>query len=78
LAFPPSLATLGFSFRPLPSRLPAASAMSRNPDQELVARAKAEGYQRGAHKEKDKVRNRHKHVDKIKKDHDAALDRYVL
>jgi hypothetical protein len=28
----------------LPSRLPAASAMSRKPDQELVARAKAKGY----------------------------------
>jgi hypothetical protein len=40
---------------PCPSRLPAASAMSRNPNQELVARAKAKGYQRGAHKEKDKV-----------------------
>jgi hypothetical protein len=52
--------------------------MSRNLDQELVARVKAKGYQRVAHKEKDKVRNRHKHVDKVKKDHDAALDRYVL
>jgi hypothetical protein len=52
--------------------------MSRKPDQELVARAKAKGYQRGAHKEKNKVWNRHKHVDKTKEDHDAALDRYVL
>jgi hypothetical protein len=52
--------------------------MSRNLDQELVARAKAKGYQRGAHKEKDMVRNRHKHIGKVKKDHNAALDRYVL
>jgi hypothetical protein len=53
--------------------------MSREPDPKgLFARAKAKGYQRGAHKEKDQVRNRHKHVDKTKKDHDAMLNRYVL
>jgi hypothetical protein len=45
--------------------------MSRKPDQELVARPEAKGYQRWAHKEKDKVRNRHNHVDKTKKDHDG-------
>jgi hypothetical protein len=48
LLFPPPLssglsaffATLGFSFRPLPSRLPAASTMSRRPEQELEQKPK--------------------------------------
>jgi hypothetical protein len=40
--------------------------------------AKAKGDQRKAHKEKDKVRNGHEHMNKIKKDQDAALDRYML
>jgi hypothetical protein len=45
---------------------------------ELAARAKANGYQRGVHRDKDSLRDRNKHVDKIKRDQDAALDRYVL
>jgi hypothetical protein len=45
---------------------------------ELIARAKANGYQRGAHRDKDGLRDRNKHGDKAKKDQDAALDRYVL
>ena len=45
---------------------------------ELSARAKANGYQKGAHREEDGRRNRNKHIDKVKKDQDAALDRYVL
>ena len=45
---------------------------------ELNARAKANGYQRGAHGEEDGRRNRNKHIDTVKKDQDAALDRYVL
>ena len=32
----------------------------------------------GAHREEDGRRNRNKHIDKVKKDQDAALDRYVL
>ena len=51
--------------------------MSRNPDQELVAPAKVIGYQRETHQEKDKIRNHYNHVNKIKKDHNAALERYV-
>ena len=47
-------------------------------EDDLNARAKANGYQRGAHREKDGRRNRNKHIDKVKKDQDAALDRYVL
>jgi hypothetical protein len=70
--------TLAFSLPPLPSRLPAVSAISRKPNQKLVARAKAKGYQRGAHKEKNEIRNRHKYMKKIKKDHNATLNRYVL
>jgi hypothetical protein len=48
--------------------------MSKIPDQELLDRAKAKGYQRGAQKEKDEVRNRHKHVDKVKKNQNWTLD----
>jgi hypothetical protein len=44
---------------------------------ELNARAKANGYQRGAHRDKDSLRDQNKHVDKVKKDQDAALHRYV-
>jgi hypothetical protein len=32
---------------------------------ELNARAKANGYQRGAHREEDGRRNRNKHIDKV-------------
>jgi hypothetical protein len=45
---------------------------------DLLAQAEANGYMKGKHKEQDKVRDRHKHVAKTKKDHDAALNRYVL
>jgi hypothetical protein len=52
--------------------------MGRKPGQELWARVKAKGYQKGANQEKDEIRDRHKHVEKTIKDHDATLDRYVL
>lgn len=45
---------------------------------DLLAQAEANGYKKGKHQEQDKVRNRHKHVEKTKKDHAAALNRYVL
>jgi hypothetical protein len=45
---------------------------------ELSARAKANGYQRGVHRDKDSLRDQNKHVDKVKMDQNAALDRYVL
>lgn len=45
---------------------------------ELVTRAEANGYKRGAHKEQDTIRHRGKHVWKTKKDQDATLKRYVL
>jgi len=45
---------------------------------ELLARAEANGYKKGKHKEKDEVRNHHKHVDNTKKDQNMVLDRYML
>jgi hypothetical protein len=45
---------------------------------ELTARAKANGYQRSAHRDKDSLRDYNKYMDKVKQDQDAALDRYVL
>jgi hypothetical protein len=46
--------------------------------EELFAQAEANGYQRGAHVERDQVRNKEKHGDKTKKDQNATLHRYVL
>jgi hypothetical protein len=48
-----------------------------DPD-ELLARAKANGYRRGEHREQDAVLNRHAHVDKTIYDQDGALRRYVV
>ena len=71
-----SLSTLSFLHR----FVSPATAMARKKIiwDELSARAKANGYQRGAHRDKDSLRDRNKHVDKVKRDQDAALDRYVL
>ena len=41
---------------------------------ELSARARANGYQRGALRDKDGLQDRNKHMDKVKKDQNAALD----
>ena len=59
-------------------RTTTAMAKKKITGAELAARAKANGYQRGAHRNKDSLRDRNKHVDKVKRDQDAALDRYVL
>ena len=45
---------------------------------ELSARAKANGYQRGVHRDKDSLRDQNKHVDRVKMHQNAALDRYIL
>jgi hypothetical protein len=45
---------------------------------ELNARAKAHGYQRGIRRDEDSRRDRNKHLDDTKKDQDTALDRYML
>jgi hypothetical protein len=41
---------------------------------DLSARGKENGYQRGLHRDKDNLREQNKHVDKVKKDQNAALD----
>ena len=46
--------------------------------EELLNRAEAKGYKRGAHTEQDEVRNREKHVKKTMEDHDRTLQRYVM
>ena len=56
----------------------ATMARKKITGDELSARAKANGYQRGAHQDKDSFRDQNKHVDKAKRDQNAALDRYVL
>ena len=45
---------------------------------ELEARAEANGYQRGAHREEDSRRDGNKHEDKTKKNQDATLGHYVM
>jgi hypothetical protein len=45
---------------------------------DLLAQAEANSYKKGNHKEQDKVRDRQKQFEKTKKDHDSALNRYVL
>jgi hypothetical protein len=45
---------------------------------ELEARAEANGYRRGAHREENSRRDCNKHEDKTKKDQDATLGHYVM
>ncbi len=45
---------------------------------ELKARAKANGYKRGAHREEYSHRDCNKHMDDTMKDQDGALDRYIV
>ena len=54
--------------------------MSRRPvnEDELLARAEANGYKMGEHKEEDAVRDRHKHGGKAIKEQNKVLERYVL
>jgi hypothetical protein len=54
--------------------------MGRKPNDpdELLARAKANGYRRGKHKEQDAVPDRHAYIDKTMYDQDGALRRYVI
>ena len=44
----------------------------------LLARAEANKYQRGAHREKDQVKHDRKHNAKTKQNHTYTLNRYVL
>ncbi|KAI9765370.1 MAG: hypothetical protein M1840_007450 [Geoglossum simile] len=45
--------------------------------EELLARAKANGYERGAHREKDSIRDANRHVEKTKKNQDRFLRLYA-
>jgi hypothetical protein len=45
---------------------------------ELNARAKANGYQRGIHRDKDNLRDQNKYVTTVKIYQNAMLDRYIL
>jgi hypothetical protein len=54
--------------------------MGRKPNDpdELLARAKANGYKRGEHREQDAVPDRYAYIDKTIYDQDGALRRYVV
>jgi hypothetical protein len=45
--------------------------------EELEAQAESNGYERGAHREKDSVRDDGKHNDKTRRDRNVVLDCYV-
>ena len=77
LSRPTSSTTLSFLRHFLQT---AATTMARKKTttDELNARAKANSYQRDAHRDKDNLRDQNKYADKVKKDQDAALHRYVL
>jgi hypothetical protein len=47
-------------------------------DELLFARAEANGYRRGVHRELDQVRSREKHISTTKKNQDGTLRRYIL
>ena len=64
------LATAPRPFRPACHGRPTAD--------ELLARAEANGYKEGRHKEEDEVLDYHKHVEKTKRNQNRALNRYVL
>ena len=52
--------------------MPRKEAMA----EELLAQAKANGYERGAHWEKDSIRNANRYVKKTKKNQDCFLRLY--
>ena len=54
---------------PLSQFLSQSCTMARKTDEDgLLARADANGYRKGAHREEDTVRDRNKHIEKTKKD----------
>jgi hypothetical protein len=44
----------------------------------LLAQAEANGNKKGKYKEQEEIRDHHKDVEKTMRDHNAALDRYLL
>jgi len=73
-----SLRLLSPSYAVSSLRPPPSWQKRRSTGDELIARAKANGYQRGAYRDEDGLRHCNKHVDKVKRDDDTALDHYVL
>ena len=65
IVFSLSQSTLSF-LRPFLSPT-ATMARKKITGDELSARAKANGHQRGAHQDKDSFRDQNKHVDKVKR-----------
>jgi hypothetical protein len=63
-----------------PLRAGTATVMARKKAtaDELDARAEANGYQRGAHREEDSRRDGNKHKDTTTKNQDITLDHYVM
>lgn len=63
----------------MPQRLAAPGLKCRRANAtDLLARAEANGYKRGAHTERDQVKDDKKHNVKTQKNHRGTLRRYVL
>jgi hypothetical protein len=71
---------LAANYLAAPSLPPAPKAMDRKPDDpdEVLARAKADGYRRGEHREQGAVPDRHAYTDKTIYDQDGALRHYMV
>ena len=54
------------------------SWQEKRPLQELEARAEANGYERGAHREEDSRRDVNRHEEKAEKNQDATLGHYMM
>ena len=53
-------------------------AKRKSTAEQLEARAESNGYDRGAHREKESIRDNGKHNKKTKRNQNSVLDRYVL
>ena len=63
----------------MPQRLPAPGLERRRANaKDLLVRAEANGYKRGAHTERDQVKDDKKHNAKTQKNHKGTVRRYVL
>ena len=75
-----SVITSALDFGPQTGRSNLDPAMGKPPASAaaLIAKVNANGYRRGAHKERDRKRPPKTYVDKTKGYHDVTLTRYVL
>src|SRR5271155_881283 len=66
--------------QPPSSAPPSPGVMGRRPviEDELLARAEANRYKMGEHREEDAVRDRHKHGEKTIREQNKVLECYVL